>query len=221
MLNTSSLDLPVRVETVLTVLRVVSQIMFATYFVGLILAGILAVGSPLVLLSRWMSLPVGLLAAVTSTSLFIGSALALAMALAYRLAGSALNQVNVLVTLGDTMFGVVWAATVLAFVGLVMHVVLGFVGPSLRDARTGRQTYAELMAPHARIAPHAAEKTAAAAPSIVDRLQDKGRAVVQAFKRKSPWSSPLPLHTLVTREHVIPVVPPPIQQQTPLWGVVS
>ncbi|CAK7216327.1 hypothetical protein SCUCBS95973_002775 [Sporothrix curviconia] len=215
MLNTSTLTLPVRVQTVLNILRVVSGIMFGTCFVGVILAGVLIFVSPLVLLTRWLSLPVGLLAAVTAMCLFVGSGLAMTMALAYRLAGSAINQLNILVTVGDIMFGLVWAATAVSFAGLVMHAILAFCGPSVRDARTGRRTVGQLMEPHA------VEKAAPTRPSIMNKLQDKGGALVAALKKRSPWSSPLPIHTPVTRSMMVPVTPPPSENRPPVWGVVS
>ncbi|CAK7267481.1 hypothetical protein SEPCBS119000_002571 [Sporothrix epigloea] len=167
MLNTSSLTLPVRVQTVLDILRVVSKIMFGTCFVGVILAGVLVFATPLLLLTRWMSVPVGLLAAVTALCLFVGSGLAMTMALAYRLAGSVINQINILVTVGDTMFGLVWAATTLSFIGLILHAILCFCGPSVRDIRTGRRTIGQLMEFHV------SKKRPAARPNIIDSLQDK------------------------------------------------
>ncbi|CAK7201176.1 hypothetical protein SEUCBS139899_003879 [Sporothrix eucalyptigena] len=216
MLNTSTLTLPVRVQTVLSILQVVSGIMFGTYFVGVILSGLLIFASPLVIFTRWLSIPIGLLAAATALCLFVGSGIAMTMALAYRLAGSAINQLNILVTVGDTMFGLVWTSTALAFIGLVMHAILGFCGPSIRDVRTGRRTYGQLMEPHAL-----EKATTMAGLSIKERLQNTGGAIVAALKKKSPWSSPIPLHTLVTRDAVVPVTPPPDQQHPPTWGVVS
>ncbi|CAK7227382.1 hypothetical protein SBRCBS47491_006550 [Sporothrix bragantina] len=207
MLNTSSLTMPVRVQTVLNILRVVSGVMFGTCFVGVILAGVLIFASPLAIITRWLSLPIGILAAATAMCLFIGSGLAMTMALAYRLAGSAINQINILVTVGDNMFGLVWAATALSFIGLVLHAILGFCGPSIRDVRTGRQTFGQLMEPHA------IEKREEARTGIVNKLQDKGGALVAALRKKSPWSSPLPIHTLVTREVMVPVTPLPTERQ--------
>ncbi|CAK7567979.1 MAG: hypothetical protein SEPTF4163_005957 [Sporothrix epigloea] len=184
MLNTSSLSLPVRVQTVLDILRVVSKIMFGTCFMGVILSGVLIFASPLLLLTRWMSIPVGLLAAATALCLFVGSGLAMTMALAYRLAGSVINQINILVTVGDTMFGLVWAATTLSFISLILHAILCFCGPSVRDVRTGRHTIGQLMEFHV------SEKRAPARPSIINRLQDKSGVLAAALRKKSPWYSP-------------------------------
>ena len=181
MLNMSSLTMPVRVQTVLKILRVVSGIIFGTYFVGVMLAGLLIVASPLVILTRWLSIPLGLLAAATAMCLFVGSGLAMTMALAYRLAGSAINQINILVTVGKTMFGLVWAATALSFIALVLHAILGFCGPSIRDVRKGKPTLVQFEEPHA------SEKGTPARPGIFNKLQDKGAGLVAALKKKPPW----------------------------------
>lgn len=211
LLNSSTVPLPVRVQTVLDVIRYVSQVMFGTCLVGTIVSGLLVLLSPLVLLSRWWSVPIGILAAMAALSLFIGSALATALALAYRLAGSAINQLNIFVTMGDTMLALVWTASILTFAALVLHVILGICGPSVRDLRTGRRAYIRLPPLHTMSLPDEdrtdSKNASGTAPSIKERLQGKGGAVATALK---PWFSPLAMHTLVMRDKALPASPPPL-----------
>lgn len=238
LLNTSTVPLPIRVQTVLNIIRYVSQVMFGTYFIGTIVSGLLVLLSPLVLLSRWWSVPIGILAAAAALSLFIGSALSTAVALAYRLAGSAVNQLDISVDLGTSMMALVWTASTLAFISLVLHAILGICGPSVRDLRTGRKAYIRLPPLDLMTLPaeERADETKApgAAPSIKERLQGKGGAVAAALK---PWFSPLAMHPLVTREKAVPVSPPPVMiplaeqqrrpagyptaNEPPVWGVVN
>ncbi|KJR83235.1 uncharacterized protein SPSK_04221 [Sporothrix schenckii 1099-18] len=210
LLNTSTVPLPIRVQTVLDIIRYLSQAMFGTYLVGTIVSGLLVLLSPLVLLSRWWSVPIGILAAATALCLFIGSSLATAVVLAYRLAGSAINQLNIYVDVGNTMLALVWTASVLAFVSLVLHAILGICGPSLRDLRTGRRALIRLP-PLDMMELPCEERTdlenkPGAAAGIKERMQSKGGAVAAALK---PWFSPLAMHPFVMRENAVPASPPP------------
>lgn len=211
LLSSSTVPLPIRVQTVLDVIRYVSQVMFGACLIGTIVSGLLVLLSPLVLLSRWWSVPIGILAATAALSLFIGSALATALALAYRLAGSAINQLNIFITVGDTLLALVWTASVLAFASLVLHAILGICGPSVRDLRTGRRAYIRLP-PLGTMSLPTEEQTdpknaPRSGPSIKERLQGKGGLVAAALK---PWFSPLAMHPLVTGDKVVAVSPPPL-----------
>ncbi len=174
----STIALPVRVTTVLAVLRVVSQVMFGVFLVGLVLSALLVVLSPLALLSRWWSLPVSLLAAAAALALFTGSAIATALALAYRLVGSAISQLNIGVTVGAAMFALVWLATGLALAAFILHSILGCCSTSVRDVTSGLRPFVRL----------SAVKTEATSPSRPEKTASSG------LRRKLPFLSPLAMH---------------------------
>ncbi|KAI0009832.1 SUR7/PalI family-domain-containing protein [Xylariaceae sp. FL0662B] len=135
----ASIALPSEVNDILNILHIASNIMFGFFLVGLILDFVLMLLCPIVLYSRWWSLPFGFFAFVATLLVLIASALGTAMSLIFKYALTSQTDLNVKADVGVKMFAFMWIATGFTFVAFIINSCLGCYCTSRRDMRTGRK----------------------------------------------------------------------------------
>ncbi|KAH8671123.1 SUR7/PalI family-domain-containing protein [Xylariales sp. PMI_506] len=135
----ASIALPSEVNTILKVLRIASQVMFGFFISGLVLDFVLMFAAPIVLNSRWWSLPFAFLAFIAALMVTAASIVATAMALVFKYALTSQSELNIGVVLGTKMFAFMWIGAGCTLLSFIIHAGLGCCCTSRRDIRTGRR----------------------------------------------------------------------------------
>ncbi|ORY63044.1 SUR7/PalI family-domain-containing protein [Pseudomassariella vexata] len=135
----ASIALPSEVNTILYLLQIASNVMFGFFITGLVLDFVLMCASPIVLYSRWWSLPFALLAFVAALFVTAATIIGTAMSLIFKYALTSQSDLNVVADVGVKMFAFMWIATAFTVLAFFIHASLGCCCTSRRDLRTGRK----------------------------------------------------------------------------------
>ncbi|KAI1502897.1 SUR7/PalI family-domain-containing protein [Biscogniauxia marginata] len=135
----AAIALPSEVNDILNILHIASNIMFGFFLVGVLLSFVLILASPVVLYSRWWSLPLGLLSFINSLLVLVATILGTAMSLIAKYALSSQTDLGVSADIGTKMFAFMWIATAFTSLAFWIHAGMGCCCTSRRDIRTGRR----------------------------------------------------------------------------------
>ncbi|KAI1875543.1 uncharacterized protein JN550_001829 [Neoarthrinium moseri] len=135
----ASIALPSEVNTVLTILRIASQVMFGFFLAGLVLNFVLMLLAPIVLYSRWWSLPFSLFSFLAALMVIAAACVATVMALVFKYALTSQTELNIVVVIGTKMFAFMWIAAGFTLLAFLIHAGMGCCCTSRRDIRTGRK----------------------------------------------------------------------------------
>lgn len=140
LLSGATIALPTQVITILSVLRLTSQIMFGFFLTAAILTFILVFASPLAVSSRWVSLPLGFASFISMVLVLAASAIGTAISIAFKYAAEAQSELNIRADVGTAMFVLMWLGTGFSIFAFAVHAGMGCCCVSRRDLRTGRRT---------------------------------------------------------------------------------
>ncbi|KAH6652856.1 SUR7/PalI family-domain-containing protein [Truncatella angustata] len=135
----ATIALPAEVNTILTVLRIASQVMFGFFLAGTVLSFVLMVLAPIVVYSRWWSFPFGVFAFINALMVIAASAVATAMSLIFNYALTSQVDLNIKVDNGTKMWVFMWLASGFTMLAFIIHAGLCCCCTSRRDIRTGRK----------------------------------------------------------------------------------
>lgn len=135
----ATIALPTEVVTVLNILRLTSQIMFGFFLTACILTFILVLLSPLVLWSRWYSLPFALISFVDALLIVAASVIGSVISFVFKYAAESQSELNISASVGTRMLVFVWIASGFALFAFVIHAGLGCCCASKRDIATHRR----------------------------------------------------------------------------------
>lgn len=135
----ATIALPTEVVTVLHILRLTSQIMFGFFLTACILTFILVLLSPLVLWSRWYSLPFALISFIDALLIVAASVIGTVISYVFKYAAESQSELNIAASVGTRMMVFVWIASGFALLAFVIHVGLGCCCASKRDIATRRR----------------------------------------------------------------------------------
>jgi hypothetical protein len=121
----ATLPLPSAVITILTLLRIGQRIMFGFFLSGTILNFLLLFATPLVIRTRWWSLALSLFGALASILITVAAILGTAMSIAFRVAATAQDELNIRAEIGIRMFVFMWIAAILTDVAFLCHAAMG------------------------------------------------------------------------------------------------
>ncbi|KAI1332683.1 SUR7/PalI family-domain-containing protein [Xylariaceae sp. FL0255] len=133
----ASIALPSEVNEILTILRLVSHIMFGFFLTGLLLNAALVILSPIAVYSRWLSLPFGLLSFLSALVVIVAAGLGTAIAYVFKYALSSQPDLGVDADVGVKMLAFGWIAAGFTLLAFTIHAGLGCCGTSRRDIRKG------------------------------------------------------------------------------------
>lgn len=120
-------------------MKLCSHIMFGFFLAGTVLAFVLVFLSPIAIFSRWWSLPMAILSAITFVLIFAATVIASVISFVFKYAATAQSSLNIHAYVGIRMFAFMWIATGCALVGFILHAGMGCCCASRRDLKTGRK----------------------------------------------------------------------------------
>ncbi|KAI0434488.1 SUR7/PalI family-domain-containing protein [Xylaria sp. FL1042] len=139
LLSGASIALPSEINDILNILRIAFHIMFGFFLGGLVLDAVLLVSSPIVLYSRWWSLPAGILSGLAALVVVVGAILGTVIAYVFRAALNSQPDLGVDASIGTRMIAFQWTAAGFNLLAFLIHAGLGCCCTSRRDLRTGRK----------------------------------------------------------------------------------
>ncbi|KAK3684905.1 SUR7/PalI family-domain-containing protein [Podospora appendiculata] len=139
LLSGATIALPTEVVTILDVLRVTSQLMFGFFLTAAVLNLLMIFASPLAVYSRWWSLPIAVLAFVSTLLVVAASVVGSVISFVFKYAAEAQQELNIHADVGVKMFVFMWIATGFALWAFIAHAGMGCCCVSRRDIRTGRR----------------------------------------------------------------------------------
>ncbi|EMR65720.1 putative integral membrane protein [Eutypa lata UCREL1] len=135
----ASVALPNEVNDILTILRLASHIMFGFFLTGLVLNCILMLIAPVVIYSRWWSLPFSVFSFISTLLVLVASALGTAMSFVFKYAMNSQPDLNIRAEIGLNMLVFMWIATGFTVISFIIHMGLCCCCASRRDIKTGRK----------------------------------------------------------------------------------
>lgn len=111
--------------------------MFAFFLAGTALAFALVFLSPIAIFSRWWSLPMSFISAITFVLILAASTIASVISFIFKYAATAQSTLNIHASVGVRMLIFMWIATGCALVGFVLHAGMGCCCTSRRDLKRG------------------------------------------------------------------------------------
>ncbi|KAK4967578.1 hypothetical protein LTR28_002561 [Elasticomyces elasticus] len=135
----ATIALPADVTKILTLIRIVSHVMFGMFLTGACLSAILIFLAPLSVYSRWTALPIGLFTFVAALSTTGASVIATVMFIIMRNAFTSVADLNIGATLGTKMFVFMWIASGTSIIAAVIQMALCCCCASRRDVKTGKK----------------------------------------------------------------------------------
>ncbi|PNP43843.1 hypothetical protein TGAM01_v208613 [Trichoderma gamsii] len=121
----AKIALPSEVVTILTLLRIGSQVMYAFFMSGIVLNFVLLLVTPLVLRTRWFSLFTSLVGGVAGIVLTVAAIIATVISVAAKIALTAQDQLNIQCDIGGKMFAFMWIAALSTDFAFLLHAAMG------------------------------------------------------------------------------------------------
>ncbi|EHK45121.1 hypothetical protein TRIATDRAFT_299839 [Trichoderma atroviride IMI 206040] len=121
----AKIALPSEVVTILTLLRIGSQVMYAFFMSGIVLNFVLLLATPLVLRTRWFSLFTSLVGGVAGIVLTVAAIIATVISVAAKIALTAQDQLNIQCDIGAKMFAFMWIAALSTDFAFLLHAAMG------------------------------------------------------------------------------------------------
>jgi hypothetical protein len=125
LLSGAQIALPSEITTILTLLRYGQRIMFIFFLVAICLNFILLCTSWFALRSRWVSLGLSLTGFISALLVTIAAILATAMSIAFRVAATSQDQLNIQSDIGIRMFVFMWIAALATDFAFILHAAMG------------------------------------------------------------------------------------------------
>lgn len=99
--------------------------MFGFFLTGICLAFILIFLSPVVMLSRWWSLPLAIIAFIDTVLVTVASIIGTVMSVVAQIALTAQSELNLRADIGVQMMVFMWIASVMTIVAFFIHAIMG------------------------------------------------------------------------------------------------
>lgn len=123
----ATIRLPSKITTILTLIRIVSELMFGFFMLGLCMNFVSIFLSPIVLHSRWYSYHYVTLAFISALLTFAGSTIATVMYVIFQKVITSQKELNISAGLGVQMFVFMWMGTVFSMAGWILHFYMACV----------------------------------------------------------------------------------------------
>jgi len=139
----ATIALPGEVTTILELLRLGSQIMYAFFTAGTVVNFVLFLASPLVMRTRWFTIPVTIVAAISAILISVAAIIATTISVAAKVALTAVDELNIRADIGIKMFVFMWIAAILTDLAFLLHAAMGCCCKPDRSAARGRRASPE------------------------------------------------------------------------------
>ena len=138
----ATIALPSEINTILELIRIVSNVMFGFFMVGLCLNFLFIFLSPIVLISRWYAYHFVTFAFISALLTTGGAAAATVMYVVFQRVITSQKELNISASLGPQMFVFMWLGTAFSIAGWIIHFHLAIVSRREHHA-TRRERKAE------------------------------------------------------------------------------
>ena len=113
--------------------------MFGLFLTGTVLSFVLIFVMPLSIFTRWLALPVAILAFLNALFVTVASVLATVMFVIFKNTISGVAELNIGAKIGVTMFAFMWVASAFTIFAWLVQMGLCCCCASRRDVKTGRK----------------------------------------------------------------------------------
>ncbi|CAM1500680.1 Fc.00g098420.m01.CDS01 [Cosmosporella sp. VM-42] len=121
----AKIALPSQAITVLNLLKIGSQIMYAFFMASICVNVVLMLATPLVIRTRWWSLALSFLGAIAGILVTVAAIIATVISVAAKIALTAQDQLNISADIGIKMFVFMWLAAIFTDVAFLLHAAMG------------------------------------------------------------------------------------------------
>ncbi|KAF1921807.1 SUR7/PalI family-domain-containing protein [Ampelomyces quisqualis] len=139
----ASINLPSDINDILDLIQYVSQWMFGLFLTGTCLTFVLIFLMPVSVFTRWLALPVAILAFLNALIVTAASIIATVMFIIFRNTITGVAELNIGAEIGVTVFVFMWIASAFAIFAWLVQMGLCCCCASRRDVKTGRKRGSE------------------------------------------------------------------------------
>lgn len=113
--------------------------MFGLFLTGTVLSFVLIFVMPISIFTRWLTLPVAILAFLNALFVTVGAVLATVMFIIFRNVITGVSELNIGAKIGTTMFAFMWVASAMTIFAWIVQMSLCCCCASRRDVKSGRK----------------------------------------------------------------------------------
>jgi hypothetical protein len=121
----AQIPLPAQVFTVLTVLRIGLRLTFGFFLTGIILNFLIMLVTPLATRTRWWSLGLSIAGFISALIITVAAIIATAISVAFKIAATAQDQLNIKADIGIRMLVFMWIAAIATDLAFLLHAAMG------------------------------------------------------------------------------------------------
>lgn len=101
------------------------RLMFGFFLTGICLNFLLMFASPLVIRNRWNSLALSIFGFISALLITVAAIIATAISVAFKIASTAQDQLNIKSDIGVQMFVFMWIAAIATDLAFLLHAAMG------------------------------------------------------------------------------------------------
>ena len=121
----AQIALPSEILTILTLLRIGQRLMFGFFLTGILLNFLLMLATPLAIRTRWFSLALSIFGGTAAILVTVAAVIATAISVAFKVASTAQDQLNIKSDIGIRMFVFMWIAAIATDLAFLLHAAMG------------------------------------------------------------------------------------------------
>jgi hypothetical protein len=135
----ASINLPANINDILDLIHIVSNWMFGLFLTGTVLSFVLIFLMPISVYTRWLALPVAILAFLNALFVTVASVVATVMFVIFKNTIGSVAELNISAEIGTSMFAFMWIASAFTIFTWLIQMGLCCCCASRRDVKTGRK----------------------------------------------------------------------------------
>jgi hypothetical protein len=135
----ATIALPAEINTTLNLVKLASHLMFGFFITGMCMNFVSIFITPVVLYSRWWSLPTAIWTFIAALLTSAATTIATVMFVIFRNVITSQAGLDISASLGTDMFAFMWTGAAFSIFGFIIHLCLGCCCASRRDVVTGRR----------------------------------------------------------------------------------
>jgi hypothetical protein len=138
-----TVNLPANINDILDLIQYISRWMFGLFLTGTCLTFVLIFLMPVSVFTRWLALPVAILAFLNALIVTVASIIATVMFIIFRNTITEVKELNIGASIGTTLFIFMWIASAFTIFAWLVQMGLCCCCASRRDVKTGRKRGSE------------------------------------------------------------------------------
>ncbi|KAF1940808.1 integral membrane protein [Clathrospora elynae] len=135
----ASINLPANINDILDLIHLASNWMFGLFLTGTVLSFVLIFLMPLSIYTRWLTLPVAILAFLNALFVTVATVVATVMFIIFRNTIGGVAELNIEAKIGTTMFAFMWVASAFAIFAWLFQMGMCCCCASRRDVKKGKK----------------------------------------------------------------------------------